>query len=325
MRIVSSVCSLIVLTLPSDRRALPQAASRPDGTDVRARRITWQDVGADPRAPRGARVLRRQTSPRASIASLTDNARRVHLGDLDHLVFFALQSTRFTSLPSIEPALSAKSLVDGLDAAARDAFFGDPASARGRVSHAVRARLAAFLRATASPADDARLAYFGRLLGDEVPAAREREAALIVRVPPRDAVRVREGVRRRPIDCSGCGRPVPHPRPEHRHRRRGRIHRQPGTGRAARPRPRSPRAPRPDHRRRARPRAAHRAARGGAAAELSTVGGPRRAGRRSGCRASTMSRSSPPTSTRVWSITYGPPAPRRPLCCSSPASVTMAA
>ncbi len=44
-----------------------------------------------------------------------DNARRVREGDLDHLVFYLLQSTHFTTLPPIEPALSAKALVESLD------------------------------------------------------------------------------------------------------------------------------------------------------------------------------------------------------------------
>lgn len=147
------------------------------GAERAVRRVTWQDM-----APIHARLEARGFSASdfsARIARLADdNARRVHLGDLDHLVFYALQSTRFTTRPSIEPALSAKSLVDSLDAPARDAFLADPASARSRIAQAVHRRLSEFLRAAASPGTDARLAYFGRLLADEVPAARGREAAL---------------------------------------------------------------------------------------------------------------------------------------------------
>ena len=47
----------------------------------------------------------------------------MHEGDLDHLVFYALQSTHFTKLPPIEPALSAKTLVQALDPAERDGFL----------------------------------------------------------------------------------------------------------------------------------------------------------------------------------------------------------
>ena len=44
-----------------------------------------------------------------------ENVRRVREGDLDHLIFFLLQSTRFTTAPALEPALSAKALVEGMD------------------------------------------------------------------------------------------------------------------------------------------------------------------------------------------------------------------
>jgi hypothetical protein len=142
------------------------------------RRISWQDV-----APIHARLEARGFSATDFSARVdrlaVDNGRRVRAGDLDHLVFYALQSTRFTTRPPIEPALSAKALVDGLEAPARAAFFVHPDSARARVSDAVRARLAAFLRARGSTGGDARLAYFRRLLDDEVPLAREREAALV--------------------------------------------------------------------------------------------------------------------------------------------------
>ncbi|WP_110170097.1 hypothetical protein [Luteitalea pratensis] len=178
MRIVSSVVVLSVLTLawadaPSSGGLTPQT-----GAESHARRITWQDVG-----PLHARLEARGFSAADFSVRIDrlaeDNARRVHLGDLDHLVFFALQSTRFTRLPAMEPALSARALVDDMDPADRDAFFADPASVRGRVNPAVRARLTAFLRAIAAPGADARLAYFGRLVGDAVPAARDREAALV--------------------------------------------------------------------------------------------------------------------------------------------------
>lgn len=78
---------------------------------------------------------------------------RVREGDLDHLVFYVLQSTHFTKLPPIEPALSAK------------AFASD-----GSVAPAARARMTAFLRRIASPDTDPRVSYFRALLG-RVPAA----------------------------------------------------------------------------------------------------------------------------------------------------------
>lgn len=143
-----------------------------------ARRITWPDV-APVHARLGAYGFTSANFAGRIDALARDDVRRVRLGDLDHLVFYVLQSTRFTTQPAIEPALSAKALVDGLDAPARVAFLGDPATARDRVPSAVRARVSTFLRAAASPDDDVRLAYFARLLADTAPDPRHREDVLV--------------------------------------------------------------------------------------------------------------------------------------------------
>jgi hypothetical protein len=105
----------------------------------------------------------------------TDSLRRVREGDLDHLVFYALQSTHFTKLPSIEPALSAKALVDSLDAAARDAFLTSRPDFEPPIPPAVRARVAALFGALDSPARDARLTYFQSLVHTTFPDRRKRE------------------------------------------------------------------------------------------------------------------------------------------------------
>ena len=95
---------------------------------------------------------------------MTRTLRRVREGDLDHLIFYILQSTRFTSAPAIEPAISAKALVDSLAADERGAFLKEPVLPAARVPPAVRDRIAAFLRAIAGdPGRDARLTYFRAL------------------------------------------------------------------------------------------------------------------------------------------------------------------
>jgi hypothetical protein len=91
-----------------------------------------------------------------------DDARRVREGDLDHLIFYALQSTRFTRRPPIEPALSAKSLVDSGQQVPPD----------------VRERIADLLKAVDSSSGDPRLTYFRSLVRSTFPNAREREAGL---------------------------------------------------------------------------------------------------------------------------------------------------
>ena len=93
----------------------------------------------------------------STIAAIDGAARRrVRDGDLDHLVFYILQSTHFTRLPPIEPALSAKAFASG----------------RG-VPPAAAARITAFLRTIQSSDADPRVAYFRALLG-HVPRAEHR-------------------------------------------------------------------------------------------------------------------------------------------------------
>ncbi len=105
-----------------------------------------------------------------------ENARRVREGDLDHLVFYLLQSTRFTKLPPIEPALSAKALVEGLPPDERTQFLKDPFVARARVPAEVRSRIAALLGTLDTPADDPRLTYFRALAHTAFPDPRGRSA-----------------------------------------------------------------------------------------------------------------------------------------------------
>jgi len=91
-----------------------------------------------------------------------ENSRRVRAGDLDHLIFYGLQSAHFTSLPPIEPALSAKALVDS-----------------GRVPSDVRPRLAALLTALDSGSRDPRIMYFRALVQSAFPDRASRPAALL--------------------------------------------------------------------------------------------------------------------------------------------------
>jgi hypothetical protein len=126
-----------------------------------ARAIAWTDV-----APIRARLERHgitESSFGARVAQIRRrNAERVREGDLDHLIFYLLQSTRFTTLPPIEPALSAK------------AFTGT-----GRVPDEVRVRALAFEKALNSSSGDARLRYFRDLVAASFPNPRQRHDALL--------------------------------------------------------------------------------------------------------------------------------------------------
>jgi len=131
-------------------------------TASHAARITWDDL-----APLHATLQSRglsQSSFDGYVKQVSeDDARRVREGDLDHLIFYALQSTRFTRRPPIEPALSAKSLVESGQHV--------PAEVRGRLSD--------LLKAVDSSSADPRLTYFRSLVRSTFPSASERESALV--------------------------------------------------------------------------------------------------------------------------------------------------
>ena len=164
-------------------------------------RITWNDL-----APLTARLEAGGLSAAAFPSYLQRvreaNARRVREGDLDHFVFYLLQSTRFTTLPPIEPALSAKALVDGLDDTARAAFRRGGDAPASRVPPAVRSRAAALLRALDArrSESDARLTYFRDLVTATFPAARDREAAVL-----REYLRVMRFVYEKEFGASRAG------------------------------------------------------------------------------------------------------------------------
>src|SRR5687768_4235279 len=75
--------------------------------------VAWADLSAPVQARLQKSGHAASTFP-ALVSSLSrETETRVREGDFDHLVFYALQSTHFTKLPPIEPALSAKAFVSG--------------------------------------------------------------------------------------------------------------------------------------------------------------------------------------------------------------------
>lgn len=106
--------------------------------------------------------------------------RRVREGDLDHLVFYLLQSNRFTRFPSIEPALSAKALVESLSDTERAAFLKEPGTAVPRIPDPVVRRVDDLVQSLDRPGSDPRLTYF-RSLVDAQFASREKRGDGIAR------------------------------------------------------------------------------------------------------------------------------------------------
>jgi hypothetical protein len=140
-------------------------------------RITWADT---------ARLQPRLEAAGITAATFQDyvarthdeNVRRVREGDLDHLIFFLLQSATLSPSPPLEPALSAKALVERMDPPVRTAFLSDGLARGVKAPAAVTTRIAALLRALEKPGSDARLQYFRSLVSAAFPVREDRTAAL---------------------------------------------------------------------------------------------------------------------------------------------------
>ncbi len=99
-----------------------------------------------------------------------ETARRLREGENDHLIFYILQSRAFTKRPRIEPALSARSLVENLPAGERACYLADsPCEAPPeRIPQDARARLHDFIQALRKPTTDERMMLFRDLASSGV-------------------------------------------------------------------------------------------------------------------------------------------------------------
>ena len=115
------------------------------------RDLSWDDIAAPLRLLLTTRGVHQGNLP-ARLAELRQrNRARVADGDRDHLIYYVLQSTAFTKLPPIEPAVSA------------EAFMSS-----AQVPAAVTARIAAFEAARRSGRGlGARMAIFRALVPRE--------------------------------------------------------------------------------------------------------------------------------------------------------------
>ncbi len=112
--------------------------------------ITWTDLAPPMQSLLGARGID-HASFGAYVADVRRRDReRVRDGDLDHLMYYALQSSAFTNLPPIEPATSAKAF-------AQHATIPPP----------VQDRFTALTSALRDRAHDARLSYFREIVERE--------------------------------------------------------------------------------------------------------------------------------------------------------------
>jgi hypothetical protein len=143
------------------------------------KKIAWEDTPAPIRTRLHTRGITSATFGSYVERLHREHERRVREGDLDHLVFYLLQSTHFTNSPPIEPALSAKDLVDGLAAVERQAFLRDGKIGHARVPPGVQSRISALVTALESSDPDPRLEYFRRLAAASFPERATRDQALM--------------------------------------------------------------------------------------------------------------------------------------------------
>ena len=140
------------------------------------RELLWDDI-----VPSVQRLLNAQgidaQNFRERAADLRErNRRRVVEGDRDHLIYYILQSTAFTKLPPIEPALSAKELAES-----------------GRIPSTARARIDAFAAAAKNRRDyGPRMAIFREILArDSISIVDEYARAMKLAAPARDQYQAR--------------------------------------------------------------------------------------------------------------------------------------
>jgi hypothetical protein len=147
------VCAITaVLAAPI---ALPSQAAN------RTRRIEYADL---------PQALQRRWFTEAEFTAYvrdvaTDTDRRVADGEREHLIYYALQSSSFTTRPRIEPAISGLAFVAQLREPERRRLVEDPSYLPGTGwPPAERARVADLLNALRKGPADARFAYFSELL-----------------------------------------------------------------------------------------------------------------------------------------------------------------
>lgn len=137
--------------------------------DVRTRDVRWTDLPAA--VQQG--LERAGIGGAAAFDAWRDRVRatnvgRLRDGDFDHLVHYALQSTRLTSRPSIEPALSAKAFIESFPAETRAQVLKEGAASDAPESHVpadARVRLEAMAKALAPPSSsDARMIHFREIV-----------------------------------------------------------------------------------------------------------------------------------------------------------------
>jgi SAM-dependent methyltransferase len=160
----------VTIALAAGPAAQPARSSRP---------AAWPDLPAAIQARLQSAGVSSDSFPALLERLNRTHAQRVREGDLDHLVFYLLQSTHFTREPAIEPAVSAKAFVESMPAADRARYLREGKLDVARVPTAVLARTRDFSRALDARDRDPRLVFFRQLAEAALPSGRAREDAIV--------------------------------------------------------------------------------------------------------------------------------------------------
>jgi methyltransferase family protein len=162
LRITAGCSSLVLLAA-----GLVAAVMGPSSlTAARTRRIQYPDLPPVIQKSLAVNGVSEQRFPTfiAQVEAATD--RRIAEGDREHLIYYALQSARFTNRPPIEPALSARAFVEALSTERRERLLADPTYLPEQgLPPAERTRIADLLTALRKETADARLAQFRQMPG----------------------------------------------------------------------------------------------------------------------------------------------------------------
>jgi hypothetical protein len=140
--------------------------------DYAKRQIAYADIPADLCEWLEKQGVRADDFSERIAAINRSTAERELRGEYDHLIFFLLQSRRFTRQIRIEPALSAYEFVNGLSESERDRYLAethDYLPPEEKMPKATRDRMNEFIRALDRGADDERMIYFKTLLKKAAP------------------------------------------------------------------------------------------------------------------------------------------------------------
>lgn len=134
-----------------------------------ARQISYEDLPAELFGWLNQQGVNRENFAARISATRRQTEERELIGEFDHLIFFLLQSSRFTVQPKIEPAISAYEFVQSLSESDRTRFLAEGSNhlpPAEKIPKPVKARIGDFVKALKAKtrSDDERLSYFDNLL-----------------------------------------------------------------------------------------------------------------------------------------------------------------